>query len=74
MNVLSKFKSQLSLPDKSNVVHKLDCEDCEEFYIGQTTRRLKNHIQKQKKPRNLALSTDTPALLTINLILIVLPY
>ena len=26
----------------------MDCEDCEEFYIGQTTRRLKKRIQEHK--------------------------
>ena len=48
LNVLSKLKSQISLLNKSNVVYKLDCEDCEEFYIGQTTRRLKKRIQEHK--------------------------
>ena len=46
--MLSKLKSQISLLNKSNVVYKLDCEDCEEFYIGQTTRRLKKPIQEHK--------------------------
>ena len=73
LNVLSKLKSQISLLNKSNVVYKLDCEDYEEFYIGQTTRRLKSAF-RNIKPRNLALSTDTPSLLTINLILMVLSY
>ena len=48
LNVLSKLKSQISLLNKSNVVYKLNCEDCEEFYIGQTTRRLKKRIQEHK--------------------------
>ena len=48
LNVLSKLKSQISLLNKSNVVYKLDCEDCEEFYIGQTNRRLKKRIQEHK--------------------------
>ena len=48
LNVLSKLKSQISLLNKSNVVYKLDCEECEEFYIGQTTRRLKKRIQEHK--------------------------
>ena len=45
LNVLSKLKSQISLLNKSNVVYKLACE---EFYIGQTTRRLKKRIQEHK--------------------------
>ena len=44
LNVLS----QISLLNKSNVDYKLDCEDCEEFYIRQTTRRLKKRIQAHK--------------------------
>ena len=48
LNVLSKLKSQIPLLNKSNVVYKLDCEDCEEFYIRQTTRRLKERFQEHK--------------------------
>ena len=48
LNVLSKLKSRISLLNKTNVVYKLDCEDCQEFYIGQTTRRLKKRIQEHK--------------------------
>ena len=48
LNVLSKLKSQISLLNKSNVVYKLDCKDCEEFHIGQTTRKLKKCIHEHK--------------------------
>ena len=50
LNVLSKLKSQIPLLNKSTVMlfTKLDCEDCEEFNIGQTTRRLKKRIQEHK--------------------------
>ena len=48
LNVLSKLKSQIPLLNKSNVVYKLDCEHCEEFYIRQTTRRLNERFQEHK--------------------------
>ena len=40
LNVISKLKSVIPKLNRSNVVYKINCQDCNEFYIGLTTRRL----------------------------------
>ena len=44
LTTLSKLKSSLHKLMRSNVVYKLNCKDCSEFYIGMTCRRLEQRI------------------------------
>jgi hypothetical protein len=46
VKAISKLKSPISVLNKSNVVYKLTCgsTDCNEFYVGLTTRRLCKRI------------------------------
>ena len=43
---ISKLKSTtcIFVLSRSNVIYKISCQECEEFYIGLTTRRLKTRI------------------------------
>ena len=58
MNNLSKFiktgKDRVKKDERSNIVYKIECKDCNYSYVGQTKRklktRLKEHIKDLKKP------------------------
>ena len=43
---LSKLKCDLPLTSLSNVVYRIGCSDCSEFYIGKTQRRLSQRIKE----------------------------
>ena len=42
LKILSNLKSPVPLLNKSNVVYKINCIECNEFYIGMTKRRVHN--------------------------------
>ena len=46
---ISKLKSAISVLNRSNVIYKINCQECSEFYIGLTTRRLKTRIDEHRK-------------------------
>ena len=46
LNCLSKLKSQYSLLSLSNVIYKINCASCKEFYVGLTTRRLEQRLKE----------------------------
>ena len=46
LSTLSKLKSPFPLLSESNVVYKVDCFDCDTFYIGMTTRRLRQRMKE----------------------------
>ena len=59
---LSKLKSVVSKLNKSNVIYKVNCNDCNEFYIGLTRRRLNVRLDEHSKRHYSALykhSSDT---------------
>ena len=43
-NILCHLKSPIPLLCKSNVVYRIDCDNCPEFYIGLTQRRLEERL------------------------------
>ncbi|KYN28332.1 hypothetical protein ALC57_02245 [Trachymyrmex cornetzi] len=51
-NTLSKFittgKDKLNIMEKSHVVYRIDCCDCESSYVGQTKRKLGTRIKEHK--------------------------
>ena len=55
LNVISKLKSVIPKLNRSNVVYKINCQDCNEFYIGLTTRRLHKRLNEHKKRTYCAL-------------------
>ena len=64
---LSKLKSPFSLLSNSGVVYKINCENCSEFYIGMTTRRLEQRLNEHRDCNSAvalhaAQSGHTPAL------------
>ena len=46
INKLCKPKCQLPLVKHSNVIFKVDCIECSEFYIGLTMRRLETRLNE----------------------------
>ena len=52
---LSKLKSVVSKLNKSNVIYKVNCNDCNEFYIGLTRRRLNVRLDEHSKRHYSAL-------------------
>jgi hypothetical protein len=53
---LCKLKSKIPIPKQSNVIYKVCCNNCSEFYIGKTNRRLETRIKEHKKDVNSALN------------------
>ena len=62
LSILSKLKSSLPTLSRSNVIYKVHCNDCEEFYVGKTKRILKQRILEHSTDEHSALfrhSVDT---------------
>ena len=55
LNCLSKLKSQIPKLSRSRVVYRIKCQDCEEFYVGMTCRRLEQRVTEHTKDSNSAL-------------------
>ena len=53
---LSKLKSKIPILSQSNIVYKINCKDCSEFYIGKTYRRLSQRIKEHNTSESSALS------------------
>ena len=49
LNVISKLKSVIPKLNRSNVAYKINCQDCNEFYVGLTTKRLHKQLNEHKK-------------------------
>ena len=49
LQCLSKLKSGIPLLSRSKVVYKISCNNCNEFYVGLTTRRLEQRISEHIK-------------------------
>ena len=47
-NIYSKTKQKIATNDKSNVIYKIECSDCNKSYIGQTKNYLQNRLNKHK--------------------------
>ena len=48
LNCISKLKSAILLLNRSNVIYKINCKDCNSFYVGLTTRRLQKRLYEHK--------------------------
>ena len=55
LSQLSKLKSPLPTLCKSNVIYKVDCSQCEHFYVGKTKRILTQRLQEHKSDEHSAL-------------------
>ena len=55
LSSLSKLKCTFPLTMLSNVVYKIKCAECSEFYIGKTERRLCQRIKEHMTSPNSAL-------------------
>ena len=45
---LSHPKDQIPDADKSNVINKIGCHDCDASYVGETSRALKTRLSEHK--------------------------
>ena len=52
---LSKLKCQLPVTKRSHVIYKVNCSECDEFYIGLTNRRLGTRLHEHFTNENNAL-------------------
>ena len=48
MSKLSKLKSPVPVFNRSNVVYKIGCLNCDDFYIGMTRRRLHKRLKEHE--------------------------
>ena len=48
-NVFCKLKDKSEPMDKTDVIYKIDCNDCDEYYIGETNRNLNKRVGEHKK-------------------------
>ena len=56
LSKLCKLKCKLPIAKQSNVIYKVACGNCTEFYIGKTNRRLQTRFNEHKKDVNSALN------------------
>lgn len=47
-SIYTHLKKKLDNTQKSNVVYKIDCRNCDKCYIGETTVRLQDRIEQHK--------------------------
>ena len=52
---LSKLKCQIPTLSRSSVVYKVECSECNEFYVGMTTRRLQQRLKEHSQSDSSAL-------------------
>ena len=52
---LSKLKARFDTKTLSNVVYRVQCKNCEAFYVGQTTRRLGQRLSEHQTSDKSAL-------------------
>ena len=48
-NILTSPKDPIAEHEKSRLVHKITCADCELVYVGQTKRDLKSRVAEHKR-------------------------
>ena len=47
-NILSKAKDPVAQEEKTGVIYNVQCKDCKTHYVGQTGRRLAEHIHEHQ--------------------------
>jgi hypothetical protein len=52
MSLFSKLKDRTPIHVKSSVVYKINCQDCNLFYIGNTMQYLKTRVGQYKTAVN----------------------
>ena len=55
LSVLSRLKSPIPLLCNSHVVYKVNCKDCDQFYVGMTCRRLSQRMKEHSETSVSAL-------------------
>ena len=56
LSTLSKLKSDYPLLSRSGVVYQVTCGDCDQFYIGMTSRRLGQRMAEHRDSVESALN------------------
>ena len=49
--ILSHPKDRIPDDDKSSIMYKINCRDCDASYVGETGRALKTHVSGQWRKR-----------------------
>ena len=57
LSVLSRLKSPVPLLNRNRVVYKINCLNCDEFYIGMTNRRIYKRCIVHSGANNTYFST-----------------
>ena len=47
--LICKPKDQVTTEDKNNIIHEIDCSNCEAVYFGDSKQPLKWHSDEQKR-------------------------
>ena len=55
LSTLCKLKCPFPLLVNSNLVYKVQCKDCEAFYIGKTIRRLQQRLKEHSEEESSAI-------------------
>ena len=55
LSKLSKLKCTIPMSSRSGVVYQVNCTDCDDFYVGLTTRRLEQRLKEHSESDNSAL-------------------
>ena len=61
---LSKLKSPVPVFNRSYVVYKIDCLNCDDFYIGMTRRRLHKRLKNMKLDNIQQCANVCPRIIT----------
>ena len=54
-NKIGKLKCKLPLIKQSQLIYQINCDDCQDFYIGMTNRRLETRLKEHRTNENSAL-------------------
>lgn len=55
-NIVKTRKDKSTTKGHTNVVYKIDCQECDSSYVGQTKRRLEVRVKEHQK--NILLPSE----------------
>ena len=56
LTTLTKIKCPIPIISQSNVVYRINCKECKNFYIGKTNRRLSQRLKEHASSESSALT------------------
>lgn len=61
-NKISNTKDKIPLLDKTHVIYKIDCNNCDKYYIGETSQKLEKRIKQHQYDSNRPNNNNKTAL------------